>query len=54
MEPQPAIKFADAEKVPRVVLPVIRWPGRSIYLKQFQKSSISGSNKKSGPPQKKN
>ncbi|MGA7389378.1 MAG: hypothetical protein WBW99_15840 [Pseudolabrys sp.] len=25
MEPQPAIKFADAEKVPRVVLPGIRW-----------------------------
>jgi hypothetical protein len=37
MEPQPAIKFADAEKVPRVVLPVIRWQGRSIYLKQLQK-----------------
>ena len=37
MEPQPAIKFADAEKVPRVVLPVIRWQGRSIYLKQCRK-----------------
>ena len=38
MEPQPAIKFADAQNVPRVVLPVIRWQGRSIYLKQLQKS----------------
>jgi hypothetical protein len=38
MEPQPAIKFADAEKVPRVVLPVIRWQDRSIYLKKLQKT----------------
>jgi hypothetical protein len=37
MQTQPAIKFADAEKVPRVVLPVIRWQDRSIYLKQLQK-----------------
>ena len=37
MEPQPAIKFADAEKVPRVALPAIRWQGRFIYLKQLQK-----------------
>jgi len=38
MEPQPAIKFADAQNVPRVVLPAIRWQGRFIYLKQLQKS----------------
>jgi hypothetical protein len=37
MEPH-AIKFADAEKVPRMVLPVVRSQGRSIYLKQLQKT----------------
>jgi hypothetical protein len=46
MEPL-ATKFADAEKVPRFVLPVVRWQGQSVYLMQLQKMPSSAISKRS-------